>query len=137
MRTIEFLVVHCTATPTNASIQAIQNYWKNEKKWENPGYHILIDATGKAHSLLPIEQISNGVLGYNSVCLHVAYIGGFNNQDTRTLAQKTALLEVLTTWKKQFPKAKILGHRNFPKVQKACPCFDAEQEYQNLNYTLS
>ena len=29
-------------------------------------------------------------------------------------------------WKKKYPKAKILGHRDFPNTKKTCPNFDVE-----------
>ena len=31
-----------------------------------------------------------------------------------------------------YPEAEILGHRDFPGVAKACPCFDAKKEYKNI-----
>ena len=30
--------------------------------------------------------------------------------------------------KKQFPKARILGHRDLPGVHKACPCYDVAKD---------
>lgn len=32
--------------------------------------------------------------------------------------------------KASYPNAKVLGHRDFPKVAKACPCFDAGKWYE-------
>lgn len=132
MRTVKYLVVHCTATAPTATPAAIQNYWKNTLGWKNPGYHILIDASGIAHKLLEDAEVGNGVQGYNQYSLHVSYIGGLSDKDTRTDAQKDAILKVLKNWKKLYPSAEILGHRDFPKVQKACPCFDAKKEYLNV-----
>ena len=31
-----------------------------------------------------------------------------------------------------FPEARICGHRDLPGVAKACPCFDAIQEYKYI-----
>ena len=45
-------------------------------------------------------------------------------------AQKQALLVLLKQLKEQFPNAVIHGHRDF--AQKACPCFDATNEYAAL-----
>jgi N-acetylmuramoyl-L-alanine amidase len=135
MRTINHLVVHCTATPQTTTVASIQRYWRENLKWKSPGYHFLIEANGTVHNLQPITLPSNGVAGHNANSIHVSYIGGVNGQravDNRTEAQKTALLRILTDLKKQFPRAIIQGHRDFPRVAKACPSFDAKKEYATL-----
>jgi len=135
MRKIEFIAVHCTATDKNTTVESILNYWKNTLGWKNPGYHFIVDQYGKTTNLLPIIEVSNGVQGYNSKTINIAYIGGIVNgmpKDTRTEAQKKALKEYLYGLKKHFPNAIIQGHRDFPDVHKACPCFNAKDEYDNL-----
>jgi N-acetylmuramoyl-L-alanine amidase len=135
MRTITHIVVHCTATPQTTTVQSIQRYWRDNLKWKSPGYHFLIEANGTVHNLQPITLPSNGVAGHNANSIHVSYIGGVNGQravDNRTEAQKTALLTILRDLKKQFPNAVIQGHRDFPRVAKACPSFDAKKEYAAL-----
>jgi N-acetylmuramoyl-L-alanine amidase len=136
MRDINFIAVHCTATPQSTSVSSIQNHWKNNLGWTKPGYHFIITPAGVVVSLLPIEQISNGVKGFNSETINVSYIGGVDAQnkpkDNRTFQQKCALLHILKELKTKFPKAVIQGHRDFPKVAKACPSFDAKTEYSPL-----
>lgn len=136
MRTITHIAVHCTATQPSATIEAIQNYWKNTLGWQKPGYHYLIKSDGQVVQLLDIASPSNGVAGWNSRIINVSYIGGIDAQgapkDTRTPAQKDALSLLLLQLKKQFPNAIIQGHRDFPNVRKACPSFNAKAEYSNL-----
>lgn len=136
MRQINYLVVHCTATPQNTKIESIQNYWKNVLKWKSNGYHFIIEANGKINNITPIESIANGVAGYNSNSIHISYIGGVDDNgkpiDNRTFAQKQSLIYQLQWLKRKFPKAKIQGHRDFPNVKKACPCFDAIPEYDDI-----
>jgi len=87
-------------------------------------------------TLAPDETVCNGVAGYNSVSLHISYVGGINSRgdavDNRTQGQKDALSQVLHEWRAKYPAAKILGHRDFPKVAKACPSFDAVKEYAHI-----
>lgn len=101
-----------------------------------PGYHFIILPSGEVVPLLPIDQVSNGVAGFNSVLINIAYLGGVDAQnkpiDNRTPAQKGSLLKLLTDLKKKFPTAIIQGHRDFPNVKKACPCFNAKPEYKNV-----
>ena len=136
MRDIKYIAVHCTATTQKTSISAIQSYWKNQLGWKMPGYHFIVLPDGTVVQLLPIEEVSNGVKGFNSVLINIAYLGGVdaknNPLDNRTPQQKATLLELLKKYKKQFPKAIIQGHRDFPNVKKACPSFDAKKEYQSL-----
>ena len=136
MRDIKYIAVHCTATSQKTSISAIQSYWKNNIGWKMPGYHFIIKPDGEVVQLLPIEQVSNGVAGFNSVLINIAYLGGVDAKnkplDNRTLSQKASILKLLSDLKKKFPTAIIQGHRDFPKVKKACPSFDAKKEYKNV-----
>lgn len=136
MRAIKYIVVHCTATPQTTSMESIKHYWKTQLGWRMPGYHFIIKPSGEVVRLLNIEQVSNGVKGFNSVSINIAYIGGVDKNskplDNRTELQKTMLLNLLRKLKKDFPKAIIQGHRDFPNVKKACPSFDAKKEYSNL-----
>ena len=139
MRTITHIVIHCSATRQTATVQSIQNHWRNVLKWRNPGYHVLIEANGTIHRLAPDSAICNGVAGHNQTSLHVSYIGGVDSRnrpvDNRTPQQKDSLLKVITEWKQKYPNALILGHRDFLKKGvnwKDCPSFDAKKEYQNL-----
>lgn len=134
MRTIKYIAVHCTATQPSATVASIQKYWREVMGWKSPGYHYLIEPNGEIHNLLSEDKISNGVAGYNAISIHVSYIGGVDRknkpQDTRTDAQKAAMLHIITELKQKYPAAIIQGHRDFPGVKKACPSFDAKKEYQ-------
>ena len=136
MRFIKYIAVHCTATSQQTSISAIQSYWRTQLGWKMPGYHFIIQPDGKVVTLLPIDQVSNGVKGFNSETINVSYIGGVDAgnkpKDNRTSQQKASLLTLLKDLKTKFPKAIIQGHRDFPGVVKACPSFNAKQEYKNL-----
>lgn len=140
MRPIRFLVVHCTASQPSATVAGILNYWRETRGWDVPGYHVLIEASGLCHRLVPNGTPSNGVRGHNQDSLHVSYVGGIDAfgraLDTRTAAQKRELRRVLATWKKAHPDAQILGHRDFLQRGKPgwkeCPSFDAKTEYAHL-----
>lgn len=136
MRDIKYIVIHCTATQPNTKKEAILNYWKNTLKWKSVGYHRLIDANGVIHELAKYEETINGVKGYNSNSIHFSYIGGVDEagrpKDTRTIKQKESLLYLVKQAKKQFPNAIVQGHRDFKGVVKACPSFDAKNEYKAI-----
>jgi N-acetylmuramoyl-L-alanine amidase len=136
MRTITHIVVHCSATGQDAKVEAIQRYWKQNLGWKSPGYHYIIEADGKETQLLTIAQPSNGVKGWNKSIINICYIGGVDKLgkpiDNRTDAQKRQLMTRLKALKTMFPNAIIQGHKDFPNVAKACPCFNAKAEYKNI-----
>lgn len=130
-RMIRYIVVHCTGTFTTATVKSILNYWKRTLGWSNPGYHYLLDRTGRIHALQPEHKVANGVRGHNANAIHVSYIGGHSHDD-RTDNQKTNLIYLLRKLKRKYPNAQIQGHRDFPGVAKACPQFDAIEEYKYI-----
>lgn len=128
MRNVKYIVIHCTATQPSATVESIQNYWRNNLGWKSPGYHYILPANGGTKQLLPEDKVANGVAGYNDVSVHLSYIGGVDSTgkplDTRTAGQLQAMKVLVKTLKAKYPNAIIQGHRDFPKVAKACPSFD-------------
>lgn len=141
-RNINYIVVHCSAGNMKNTAADIVSYHtrpilKGGRGWRVPGYHYIIEADGKVTNTVPVDRVSNGVVGYNSCSINVCYVGGVNQkdlktpEDTRTPAQKEALETLLAKLAKMYPGAKILGHRDL--ARKACPSFDAKAEYAHLN----
>lgn len=147
MRNIKYIAVHCTAGSQRTTIEGLKKTWRN-LGWRNPGYHYVVTPEGHIKHLLDDGKISNGVKGYNSVTINVAYIGGIDRFgspiDNRTEQQKAALCFLLEQLKGKYPSAIIQGHRDFsPDIDgngeisedefiKYCPCFDAKKEYSNI-----
>jgi N-acetylmuramoyl-L-alanine amidase len=136
MRQISNIVIHCTATPQTTTVASIQSHWRNVLKWKNPGYHLIILPDGSFKRLAPDEAICNGVAGHNSNSIHISYIGGVdaknNPIDNRTEAQKKTMLTLIRTMQSRYPNARVLGHRDFPNVRKACPSFDVRAWLNSL-----
>lgn len=128
MRDIKYIVVHCTATDQDAKVSSIIRYWQEELGWKNPGYHYIFDKNGHMTQLQDENKPTNGVRGYNANSIHVCYIGG-KHKDDRTAMQKAMMLDCIKRLRGKYPNAVIQGHRDFPGVTKACPRFDAKQEF--------
>ena len=147
MRNIKYIAVHCTASHQSMTIEGLKQEFKR-KGWVNPGYHYVVSPDGKISQLLDEDKVSNGVKGFNAVSINVAYIGGIDTNgkpiDNRTDAQKASLRSLLKMLHKKYPTAVIQGHRDFSpdlnkdgkitsnEWMKACPCFNAKEEYANL-----
>lgn len=140
-RNIKFIVVHCTATPTNTTLESIKKYWKEQRGWDTPGYHYFIKRDGSIIQLLDEKKNSNGVYAHNSACINIAYLGGIDKEgkplDNRSDAQKHAMFDKIVELTERYPKAEVLGHRDFPNVSKACPCFDVREWLKNYEPDLN
>jgi N-acetylmuramoyl-L-alanine amidase len=135
-RNINYIVVHCTATPSNTTIESIKRYWKDVRKWGDvAGYHYIIKADGEVIQLLPENQNSYGVYAHNSECISLAYIGGIDKdgkpKDTRSKSQEHAMFDLIVKLTEKYKNAKVVGHRDFAGVKKACPSFDVKKWLAN------
>ena len=138
MKEVLYIVVHCSATRVSKrwTVEDIDRLHK-AKNWAMIGYHWVIYQDGSIHEGRNEKYAGAHVRHYNEHAIGVCYIGGVNdkgrNDDTRTPEQKAALWFLLEDLKRSYPKAKIVGHRDFPNVHKDCPCFDCQSEYESLN----
>ncbi|HJE39298.1 MAG: N-acetylmuramoyl-L-alanine amidase [Candidatus Amulumruptor caecigallinarius] len=142
MRKITLIVVHCTAGPQSQCAADIVRYHTLPRRrgglgWSTPGYHYIVEPSGYVAQVVPDWDIANGVKGHNEHAIHVAYVGGVDTSrrdlpavDNRTEAQKLALRSLLGRLRRDYPSARIVGHRNL--ARKACPSFDAMKEYADL-----
>ncbi|WP_294631074.1 N-acetylmuramoyl-L-alanine amidase [uncultured Bacteroides sp.] len=137
-RTIQYLVVHCSATRANIPFtkeQLLQCHLK--RGFKCIGYHFYVTKDGVLHHTRPMGEIGAHALGFNLHSLGICYEGGLDETgkpaDTRTAPQKETLRRVLGELKRLYPEARIAGHYQLSAdVHKACPCFDARGEYADL-----
>ena len=136
-RTINRIIVHCTATPEGRveTVESIRRMHK-AKGWADIGYHYLIGLNGERWNGRNVNLVGAHCEGYNANSIGVCYVGGCDKnmkaKDTRTDKQKAALIALLKDLRKLYPKAKIVSHRDLERKGKACPSFDATNEYKNI-----
>lgn len=134
-RNIKEIIVHCTATPEGrpVTIKEITN-WHKQRGFSTIGYHYVVMLDGSVQNGRDVNVSGAHCTNHNSISIGVCYVGGcdknMNAKDTRTDAQKRALLDLLKRLRTMYPTAKIYGHRDF--ANKACPSFDARNEYKNI-----
>jgi hypothetical protein len=148
MREIKEIHIHCTATREGKAItaEAIRQMHK-ARGWSDIGYHIIVGFQGIEHGR-PLRRNPASVKGRNSGAAAIAYVGGLDSngkpKDTRTPRQKELLIKAIKGLKNSYPKAKIFGHRDLSPDKngdgeitsdewlKSCPCFDAIEEYAEM-----
>lgn len=163
-RLIDEIIIHCSATKEGKECSSGQisaahkarrfsSYVDAEGRTRYIGYHFLIHLDGTIEACRPISRIGCHASGHNSRSIGICYIGGLDARDTdgrmikdtRTPAQKAALIRLIKHLKAEYPTIKrVIGHRDTsPDLNgngiidpyewiKGCPCFDAITEYQNL-----
>jgi N-acetylmuramoyl-L-alanine amidase len=137
MRQIDKIIVHCSATREgeNFDVAEIRRWHVEGRGWSDIGYHFYIDLYGEIHKGRDIAKIGAHCKGQNRNSIGICYCGGVEAdgktpKDTRLDCQKEALTAVLRTLKAMYPNAIIHSHKDF--ANKACPSFDATNEYENL-----
>lgn len=133
MRKIKEIIIHCTATPEDVpvSVETIKRWHTQERGFADIGYHFVIGLDGSVHLGRSVEIIGAHCQGHNSNSIGIAYVGGLDKttkapKDTRTPAQKKALVDLCTRLLERFnlTTSDIYPHCQFSN--KACPCFDIQ-----------
>ena len=136
MRLVKEIIIHCSATreEQQVSVDTIRD-WHLAKGWNDIGYHFYIDLDGTINKGRDIDKMGAHCKGHNRNSIGICYCGGVEAdgktpKDTRTQEQKDSLLNVLKTLKAMYPESVIYSHNEF--ANKACPSFDATEEYENI-----
>ena len=139
MRTITLLVIHCSAVrPDQTSSAAQIDTWhRRDRHYKfGIGYHYVVRRDGQIEPGGPEWMVGAHCKNHNAHSLGIGDEGGLNARgqpaDTRTLAQKLAMLQLLEILHRKYPKALIVGHHDLNPL-KACPCIDnVAREYAEL-----
>lgn len=132
MRDINLIVVHCSATPPSMDIgvNEITEWHINGNGWSDIGYHNVIRRDGTLEHGRDLAIAGAHAKGYNSYSIGVCLIGGVdeNNEPENNFTdeQFKTLRGYIDTMIDVF-NADVLGHRDLPNVNKACPSFDVKE----------
>ena len=154
MKTIDAIVIHCSATRDGQNIKAADiDKWHTERGFSGIGYHYVIDLDGTIEVGRPLPKDgahcnTAGTSGtsYNKHSIGICYVGGLDKKgrpaDTRTRAQKRALIRLVYDLMDRYPTIRqVIGHRDASPDKngdgvvtpnewiKQCPCFDVQSEF--------
>lgn len=145
MRRIDYIVLHCTATPDGRElpVEALRREHLR-RGFSDIGYHFYVRRNGEVVKCRPLSRPGAHVRGYNKYSIGIAYEGGLDAQgraaDTRTAAQRSALRQLVADLLRRFRGARVCGHRDLsPDLDgdgvvepcewvKQCPCFEVARE---------
>ncbi len=134
MRPTARIIIHCTATPEGRHHTAADiDRWHRDRGFAGIGYHWLIQLDGTIEKGRSESKAGAHVRGHNADTIGIVYVGGcdiaMKPKDTRTDAQKAALVCLVDDVRKRYPCATVHGHNEFDKG-KACPSFDVSKEFR-------
>lgn len=135
-RNITEIIVHCAATPEGKDYTVAQiRQCHLQRGFSDIGYNYVIYRDGSIHEGRNVNISGAHTVGHNYNSIGICYIGGCAKdgktpKDTRTEAQKASLVKLIKDLKRLYPKATIHGHCEY--ANKACPAFNAKEEYKNL-----
>lgn len=138
-RKITEIVVHCSATRPDQDVDVkwCKDIHVNQNGWSDVGYHWFIKRDGTVEPGRSEERSGAHVKGHNSNSIGVCMAGGIdgngNSDFNFTVAQLNSLELVINNIRHRYPIAKVQGHRDYPNVSKACPCFDVGAWYGEID----
>lgn len=141
MRDIRYIVIHCADTKPEMEVDAARiKRWHLKRGWSDIGYHFVIKRNGvieqgrdRDNDGDVLEEVGAHVRGYNSNSIAICWVGGYGGLDNRTQEQLTSMETLVKLLHEVYPKAVILGHRDFPNVAKNCPSFDVACWLEEIN----
>lgn len=164
-RRIDEIILHCSATKEGVYVRSssinASHKARNFSTYIDPktgkvmhiGYHYFIHLDGTIEECRPVSVRGCHAVNHNAHSIGICYAGGLDRadtngtkiKDTRTPAQKAAILSLCKRLIAEYPSIKrIIGHRDTsPDLNgngviepfeyiKGCPCFDAIPEYKHL-----
>lgn len=140
MRKINEIILHCSATPENKNFTVEDiTKWHIAKGWDGCGYHYVIHLDGTIHNGRPLQKNGAHCLGHNTNSIGICYIGGVDKngkpKDTRTDAQKKALIILVHELLVKYNLKLYQVHCHYEYAAKACPSFkieDFKKDYQKI-----
>lgn len=137
IKSVDFLVIHCSATKADQNVgRAEIDRWHRERGWFEIGYHYVVRRDGTVEPGRPEDKPGAHVRGLNHLSLGICLAGGVG-PDGRPAAnftpqQAVALRDLVDDLTTRYPNAEVVGHRDCPNVNKACPSFDARSWWKRV-----
>lgn len=134
---VSSIVIHCSATPPSEDIGWFMvDMLHRSKGWNGCGYHYVIRRNGVLELGRPEGVQGAHAKGHNHNSIALCLIGGVASvtgspENNYTTLQWETLDALMTRLMEKYPHAEIVGHRDLPNVNKACPCFDVQEYLEN------
>lgn len=144
MNHIDFLVIHCSATPATLDwdVEDVRRSHR-QRGFRDVGYHYIITRSGPVQKGRPDNQPGAHEPKINRRSIAICLIGGSPpigspahrkglGENNFTPEQMASLEKLVTELTAKHPDAEVIGHRDVPGVAKACPSFDVKSWWASV-----
>lgn len=127
----DYIVVHCSATPPDRDIGVKDiERWHRGQGYIAVGYHFVIKRDGVIEEGRPESVVGAHAKGVNESSIGICLVGGVDKgmkpEDNFTNDQMNSLATLIDMLQTRYKDAEVIGHRDVPNTNKACPSFDAK-----------
>lgn len=133
---VDTIVIHCSATKPSQDVDITDiRRWHKAKGWADVGYHFVVLPNGLVQYGRDITRQGAHVKGHNKTSIGICYVGGLDEKGepsgVLTSAQQFAMSDLIEelVCHDDLQITRLMGHRDFPGVAKACPCFNIEEKF--------
>ena len=133
MRDINEIIIHCSATkPSQYAVNVdLIRQWHLARNWTDIGYHYVITRDAAVEKGRSLEIAGAHAYGRNKHSIGICLVGGLSEANIPefnfTAKQMHAMRDLLQQIGEDHGRMNIIGHRDVPGVNKACPCFDVKE----------
>lgn len=141
---VTHIVIHYSATPIERDYSAADiDRMHRRRGFKEIGYHFFIRKDGTVETGRDLSQPGRFEMGAhskgeNDQSIGICYEGGVKLSDlntgfdSRTPAQKKAMIDLIDDLHKRFSGAIVEGHRDMPGAATQCPGFDARAWWDSV-----
>lgn len=134
---VTHIVIHYSATAIEKDFSAEDiDRMHRQRGFREIGYHWFIRKDGTCEMGRDLSEpgrfeVGAHSQGENSASIGICFEGGVKLSapkvgfDSRTPAQKRAMVDLIDQMQERFPGAVVCGHRDMPGASTQCPGFDA------------
>jgi len=141
---VSYIVIHYSATPVEMDVTSDDIDTMHKRRgFKEIGYHWYIRKNGSIEMGRDMSEpgrfeVGAHSKGENSVSVGICYEGGVTKAkpdlgfDSRTPAQKKAMIELIGNMLDRFPGAVVKGHRDMPGAATQCPGFNVTEWWDEV-----
>lgn len=121
MRQINKIIVHCTDSPRDDSMETIRQWHIRDNGWKDIGYHFVIRRNGNIEIGRPIDKPGAHAQGHNAYSVGIVLCGKDQFEDQQFYTLRKLVLNIMKIF--GLDQDAVIGHRDV-NPNKTCPNFD-------------
>ena len=124
MRKINEIIIHCSATSSEADIGVaeIRQFHVQKRGWKDIGYHYVIRRSGLIEVGRKHHEIGAHCKNRNRYSIGICLVGGIDGMNNFHVKQLNSCHKLIAFLKLMFPDIEVSPHNKY--ANRYCPSFD-------------